>query len=150
MVLSEERENSCLPRRCDVCRWWGASDSRLRSREQPEHTYVHQVVSKVQNSTYLLLLLCSTTFCIFVYTQHHKLHNYLLSTSQRFNMDTLSLFLSLTFAMLTFAAPVANEPTFSAQSDAWQYRTGGGIVGFIVLVLDVIVWSKSSPCLVGE
>ncbi|RMY96455.1 hypothetical protein D0862_08532 [Hortaea werneckii] len=57
-------------------------------------------------------------------------------------MDTLSLFLSLTFAMLTFAAPVANEPTFSAQSDAWQYRTGGGIVGFIVLVLDVIVWME--------
>ncbi|KAI6840347.1 hypothetical protein KC340_g2769 [Hortaea werneckii] len=57
-------------------------------------------------------------------------------------MDTLTLFLQLTLAMLTFAAPVANDPTFSAQSDAWQYGTGGGIVGFIVLVLDVIVWME--------
>ena len=65
-------------------------------------------------------------------------------------MISLTLFLQLTLAMLTFAAPVANEPTFSAQSDAWQYGTGGGIVGFIVLVLDVIVWSKSGPSLLGE
>ncbi|KAI7512461.1 hypothetical protein KC347_g2456 [Hortaea werneckii] len=57
-------------------------------------------------------------------------------------MDLLVLFLQLALAMLTFAAPVANEPTFSAQSDAWQYGTGGGIVGFIVLVLDVIVWME--------
>ncbi|RMZ06440.1 hypothetical protein D0860_05557 [Hortaea werneckii] len=57
-------------------------------------------------------------------------------------MDPLTLFLLLTLAMLTFAAPVANDPTFSAQSDAWQYGTGGGIVGFIVLVLDVIVWME--------
>ncbi|KAI7159022.1 hypothetical protein KC349_g4454 [Hortaea werneckii] len=57
-------------------------------------------------------------------------------------MDTLTLFLQLTLAMLTFAAPVATDPTFSAQSDAWQYGTGGGIVGFIVLVLDVIVWME--------
>ncbi|RMY72697.1 hypothetical protein D0864_01690 [Hortaea werneckii] len=57
-------------------------------------------------------------------------------------MDPLTLFLQLTLAMLTFAAPIANEPTFSAQSDAWQYGTGGGIVGFIVLVLDVIVWME--------
>ncbi|KAI7139866.1 hypothetical protein KC331_g19882 [Hortaea werneckii] len=57
-------------------------------------------------------------------------------------MDTLTLFLQLTLAMLTFAAPVANDPTFSVQSDAWQYGTGGGIVGFIVLVLDVIVWME--------
>ncbi|KAI6788589.1 hypothetical protein KC332_g4406 [Hortaea werneckii] len=57
-------------------------------------------------------------------------------------MDPLVLFLQLALAMLTFAAPVANEPTLSAQSDAWQYGTGGGIVGFIVLVLDVIVWME--------
>ncbi|KAI7277903.1 hypothetical protein KC345_g6317 [Hortaea werneckii] len=57
-------------------------------------------------------------------------------------MDSLTLFLQLTLAMLTFAAPIANDPTFSVQSDAWQYGTGGGIVGFIVLVLDVIVWME--------
>ncbi|KAI6801242.1 hypothetical protein KC363_g3474 [Hortaea werneckii] len=56
--------------------------------------------------------------------------------------SSLVLFLQLALAMLTFAAPVANEPTVSAQSDAWQYGTGGGIVGFIVLVLDVIVWME--------
>ena len=44
--------------------------------------------------------------------------------------------------MLAEAAPV------SAQSaKPWQAGTGGGIVGFIVLVLDIIAWSMSFPLL---
>merc|ERR1712000_66957 len=75
---------------------------------------------------------------------HHVRQIYIRTASilQQFSMDPLTLFLQLALAMLTFAAPVANEPTFAAQSDAWQYGTGGGIVGFIVLVLDVIVWME--------
>lgn len=53
---------------------------------------------------------------------------------------TISLFLQLWLATLAFAAPVS-----TASATPWQYGTGGGIVGFIVLVLDIIVWSKSSP-----
>jgi hypothetical protein len=46
----------------------------------------------------------------------------------------LALFLQLWLATIAFAAPV------SATSTPWQYGTGGGILGFIVLVLDIIVW----------
>ncbi|KFA69303.1 hypothetical protein S40285_08614 [Stachybotrys chlorohalonatus IBT 40285] len=47
----------------------------------------------------------------------------------------LSLFLQLWLAAIAFAAPVSVEST-----PPWQYGTGGGIVGFIVLILDIIVW----------
>lgn len=58
---------------------------------------------------------------------------------------TLALVLQLWFAALALAAPAvtieANPP--------WQYGTGGGILGFIVLVLDIIVWSElKSPCFI--
>ncbi|CZT17552.1 uncharacterized protein RCC_03386 [Ramularia collo-cygni] len=50
-----------------------------------------------------------------------------------------ALALQLCLAALTFAAPIADE-IVTIQADAWQYGTGGGVIGFIVLVLDVIVW----------
>jgi len=50
-----------------------------------------------------------------------------------------SLFLQLALVALTFAAPISDD-VVTIQADAWQYGTGGGIIGFIVLVLDVIVW----------
>ncbi|KAI0128307.1 hypothetical protein BJ170DRAFT_682103 [Xylariales sp. AK1849] len=52
----------------------------------------------------------------------------------------LSLFLQLCLATLAFAAPVANEITTAGHGDAWQYGTGGGILGFIVLILDILVF----------
>ncbi|KAI9149032.1 hypothetical protein HJFPF1_11077 [Paramyrothecium foliicola] len=48
----------------------------------------------------------------------------------------LSIFLQLCLASLALAAPVS---TTTAQN-TWQYGTGGGILGFIVLVLDIIVF----------
>jgi hypothetical protein len=39
--------------------------------------------------------------------------------------------------MLAEAAPVS-----TMGAEPWQAGTGGGIVGFIVLVLDIIAWSK--------
>lgn len=54
-----------------------------------------------------------------------------------------SLFLQLCLAAFTFAAPIESDPTFTIQADAWQYGTGGGILGFIVLVIDVLAWSES-------
>ena len=47
-----------------------------------------------------------------------------------------SYFLQLWLATLAFAAPVASIES----KTPWQYGTGGGILGFIVLVLDIIVW----------
>ncbi|CAI0646603.1 hypothetical protein CGCF415_v005316 [Colletotrichum fructicola] len=50
-----------------------------------------------------------------------------------------SLFLQLCFALLVAAAPL--DPTLSTTSqNSWQYGTGGGVIGFIVLVLDIIVF----------
>ncbi|OAL03992.1 hypothetical protein IQ06DRAFT_314690 [Phaeosphaeriaceae sp. SRC1lsM3a] len=51
-----------------------------------------------------------------------------------FNLIIAAL-LQLSFSMLAEAAPVS---TMGAQP--WQAGTGGGIVGFIVLVLDIIAW----------
>ncbi|CBX93656.1 hypothetical protein IAQ61_003545 [Plenodomus lingam] len=52
------------------------------------------------------------------------MHNYLVS-----------ILLQLSLFILAEAAPM------SAQSaKPWQAGTGGGIVGFIVLVLDIIAW----------
>lgn len=52
--------------------------------------------------------------------------------------NTLSLVL-LTLASMAAAAPV------KAQSNTWQYGTGGGIVGLIVFILDIIVIGEY-PC----
>jgi len=55
----------------------------------------------------------------------------------------LSLFfLQLWLAQLAFAAPAA---PISAESidNSWQYGTGGGILGFVVLILDIIVFGVS-------
>nr|POE79564.1 hypothetical protein CFP56_07629 [Quercus suber] len=48
--------------------------------------------------------------------------------------------LSLCLAAMAMAAPLADEVSIQRGGDAWQYGTGGGIIGFIVLVLDIIVW----------
>lgn len=47
-----------------------------------------------------------------------------------------NIFLQLCLAALCSAAPLSTN-----SSNATQYGTGGGIVGFIVLVLDILVWS---------
>jgi hypothetical protein len=48
-----------------------------------------------------------------------------------------NLFLQLCLAALCSAAPI------TAQDATTQYGAGGGVIGFIVLVLDILVWSKS-------
>jgi hypothetical protein len=62
-----------------------------------------------------------------------------------------NIFLQLCLAALCYAAPIADE-TFSTMDSTTQYGAGGGIVGFIVLVLDILVWSKSpsySPTIIA-
>lgn len=53
--------------------------------------------------------------------------------------------LQLCLAALAFAAPVAQEISTSTLDNSWQYGTGGGIIGFIVLILDIIVFSMYLP-----
>jgi len=55
--------------------------------------------------------------------------------------QTLLLGLLMQFLMLGFA--VAEEMVGiegSSHGNSWQYGAGGGVVGFIVLILDIIVW----------
>ncbi|KAK2017507.1 hypothetical protein LZ32DRAFT_523091 [Colletotrichum eremochloae] len=51
--------------------------------------------------------------------------------------------LQLCFALLAVAAPVS-DPALgtAAHGNTWQYGTGGGILGFVVLVLDIIVFME--------
>ena len=60
-------------------------------------------------------------------------------------MFVLSALLSqLWLAFLAAAAPVAEDIVSSTSHDnAWEYGTGGGILGLIVLILDIIVFSRS-------
>ena len=53
------------------------------------------------------------------------------------------ILLQLFLTALTFAAPLSSGSEFHT-TDAVGYGTGGGIVGLIVLVLDVLVFSKYS------
>lgn len=55
-----------------------------------------------------------------------------------------SILLQLFLTALTFAAPLASGSEIHATDNAVGYGTGGGIVGLIVLVLDVLVFSKYS------
>ncbi|KAJ4181225.1 PLDc-N domain-containing protein [Fusarium falciforme] len=53
---------------------------------------------------------------------------------------TIISFLQLWLASLAFAAPLAEGGVEATKANPWQYGTGGGIIGFIVLVLDILVW----------
>ncbi|KAJ9144479.1 hypothetical protein NKR23_g5928 [Pleurostoma richardsiae] len=54
----------------------------------------------------------------------------------------LSSFLfQLCLASLAVAAPVADGTvTTAGHGNVWQYGTGGGIIGLIVLILDIIIF----------
>ncbi|CAI4214478.1 unnamed protein product [Parascedosporium putredinis] len=52
-------------------------------------------------------------------------------------MFQFNILLQLLLASLAFAAPIETAD----HGNAWQYGTGGGIIGLIVLILDVIVFS---------
>jgi len=52
------------------------------------------------------------------------------------------LFQLLLGASLALAAPVPDTAAVSTAGNAWQYGTGGGIIGLIVLILDIIVFGK--------
>ena len=66
------------------------------------------------------------------------------SSPPKMYQPILSLLLQLWLAALALAAPIADE-TFSTTSSSVGYGTGGGIVGLIILVLDVLVFSAFQP-----
>ncbi len=56
-------------------------------------------------------------------------------------MAISQLLLQFFLVALTFAQPIAIETT---QENAWKYGTSGGVIGFAVLILDIIVFGTSS------
>jgi hypothetical protein len=79
----------------------------------------------------------------------HQKHQQTHSSVKMFNNAIIS-FLQLWLATLAFAAPIADEIS-ATSAKPWHYGTGGGIVGFIVLVLDILVWSTySCSCTVNH
>lgn len=54
-----------------------------------------------------------------------------------------ALSMILQFALISL---VMAEETLSTSShgDAWKFGTGGGVIGFIVLILDIMAWSTYS------
>lgn len=61
-----------------------------------------------------------------------------------------NILLQLCLAALCYAAPISDE-SLTTMSSNTQYGAGGGVVGFVVLILDILVWSKcahisSCPC----
>ncbi|KAI1175745.1 hypothetical protein F4777DRAFT_549107 [Nemania sp. FL0916] len=50
------------------------------------------------------------------------------------------LLLQLCLASWALAAPIADDTVTATASNPWQYGAGGGIIGFIVLILDIIVF----------
>ena len=59
-----------------------------------------------------------------------------------FNTVLSSILLQLCLASLGLAAPVATE----SLDNSWQYGTGGGLIGLVVLILDIIVFGTRVPC----
>lgn len=59
--------------------------------------------------------------------------------------NAFHLFLQLCLATLAFAAPIVDETMMTTTKTPWQYGAGGGVIGFIVLIMDIIVFSASIP-----
>jgi hypothetical protein len=90
---------------------------------------------------------------IFSYSDFTSLRDNLLTYSiqatkytspSRTTTANTATMLALLQQLLLFTLFAATEaaPTYTVSQD-YGYHIGGGILGFIVLVLDIIVWSKS-------
>merc|ERR1711964_59748 len=58
--------------------------------------------------------------------------------SKSANMYTFQA--ALSFLLLAASALAAPMSTEAVQENAWKYGTGGGIIGFIVLILDIMIF----------
>jgi hypothetical protein len=53
----------------------------------------------------------------------------------------LNLLIQTFFQLMLFGAAFAAPLSAQGHNSSMRYGVGGGVVGFIVLVLDIIVWS---------
>jgi hypothetical protein len=57
--------------------------------------------------------------------------------------------LLINLSLLAFAMADETLKT-TTHGNAWKYGSGGGIIGFIVLILDILVFSKFSQHLLAQ
>ncbi|TVY56322.1 hypothetical protein LCER1_G003199 [Lachnellula cervina] len=50
------------------------------------------------------------------------------------------LLLNLSLLCLTTAAAATDTLTTASHGNSWKFGTGGGVLGFVVLILDILVW----------
>jgi len=76
--------------------------------------------------------------------------NFTITTSQqRESKETANMISSLLFNLLLVSFAMADEMAASAIDNTWKYGTSGGVLGFIVLILDIVVFSTFlSPLLI--
>src|SRR5437667_5362619 len=89
------------------------------------------------------LRLSSSLFNSFMHPYHSlgdKVHHFCGLQRNMIHSALLSSFIvQLCLAILAVAAPVGDEALATTDhGNAWQYGTGGGILGLIVLILDII------------
>ena len=62
----------------------------------------------------------------------------IMAPNSKFNTLLSSVLLQLCLATLGLAAPVVVQ----SPKNSWQYGTGGGLLGLVILILDIIVFGK--------
>ena len=82
-----------------------------------------------------------TALCTHIST--HIIRNHTYYTAAMIQIASLTaLIFQLCLASLAIGAPVGDELAATGHGNSWQYGTGGGIIGLVVLILDIIVFSK--------
>jgi hypothetical protein len=119
----------CVSATCDVTRFSGTA--RISDPASIAYSFTSSVLSTLLHPvsrTYLSLLLATTKP---KEADANMIQNTLLS----------NFIVQLCLAILAVAAPIADKTLATTDhGNVWQYGTGGGILGFIVLILDIIVF----------
>lgn len=67
------------------------------------------------------------------------------TTTMASNILFSSILVQLFWTALSLAAPVGDEKLAATDvGNTWTYASSGGVIGFIVLILDIIVFSMLS------
>ena len=104
----------------------------------PSKAHRHSPGQETIPTIYLRLSISSRAYHRTAYIEIYQ-----YSTINMMQIFTLSAFFQLWLASLVAAAPVAEGVVATGRDNAWEYGTSGGIIGLIVLILDIIAFGKS-------
>jgi hypothetical protein len=105
-----------------------------RHKSTTKHEPINLHFSSPQSSN--LLHPSLTSLAIFQKQRNLEPHRHIAIMTLNTVLSTILLQLCL--APLGLAAPVSTE----ALDNSWQYGTGGGLLGLVVLILDIIVFGE--------